>query len=100
MLHTLRTLYDFAAKHYPEFVDYLPRLRDYCYHTKYDQTGSLRWFMYKIRNRFPQREVQSIFIALLQEASLKNTTDIFYHDVMSLRIAQKYAQIIQAPKSK
>ena len=94
MTHTLRTLYLWLNKHYPDLTGNLPALQGYC-QREWDEPDTLRWLIYKLRHRVPQVELQRIFHNCCKEASLRKNEDALYSDIMQLNSARKYRAVIE-----
>lgn len=94
MLHTLKTLYKWCAKHNPEIINNLTHLHDYCYNTQLDNTNSLQWFIYKLRKKLPQQGIQNIFLACIKEAYLRKNENMLYCNILSLNSAKKYKSLL------
>jgi len=94
MIHTLKTLYLWLSKHYPDLTGSLPALREYCQREWYEP-GTLRWLIYKLRRRVPQVELQRVFHNCCKEACLRKNEEALYGDIMILNSARKYRAVIE-----
>ena len=102
MYHTLKTLYQWSAKHDPYLMGKFTHLETYCLdsdvleHKCKLNRGykSLKWFIYQLRPQLPQEQLEQAYLYCLIEAAVRGE-NYLYDDIMKLTIAKDYRHLLE-----
>ena len=99
MYHSLKTLHQWAGKHYPALLDKFSDLSTYCQsenrETNLNQGyNSLKWLVYTLRNEISSREVEDVFFYCLAEALFRKESYL-YNSIRDARIVGKYSRYLK-----
>lgn len=107
MYHTLKTLWEWAAKHNPDLVSRFRHLADYCQEADQMQkpkTGhlnrghkSLKWLIYSLRDKLSEDELRQVFYYTLIECAVYSE-EYLYNDVFVTKIAREHRHLLEKPE--
>lgn len=104
MYHTLKSLYNHTAKHYPKLTNEFDKLENYCYdadelhhQANYNRGyNSLKWFIYSLRPHVEKKQLEDVFFALLTECTCLHE-DVLFDQITCLYTYDRYKHLIAGP---